>query len=244
MGGDRLLAGGDLISANRSPRTSSPLSDQNCTFASMFAKTSRIASSPRNSHHSLKKGLMRMLMNPTWHVAMFVCARSMKGEIGRPASASASPCLKNSSMTLLDHSFESSQGLAGLLTSAACKHMVASSRTSFRSGVSNAPAATRVLNFERCSKWNFMSVPRMHWTMVERASAYCSFEKSVNGSIPSVSISRHARLTWKLSSTLWSLYRIACSCLELTRKALEYPGCSKSCIAAASIKQYLSRSLK
>ena len=42
---------------------------------------------------------------------------------------------------------------------------------SLRSGASRVPPDARVLNFERWSKWNFMSVPRIVVTAVWRASA-------------------------------------------------------------------------
>ena len=39
------------------------------------------------------------LMKPTWHFAISVFSRSIKGEIGSPLLASVSPCRKNSSIT-------------------------------------------------------------------------------------------------------------------------------------------------
>lgn len=131
--------------------------------------------------------------------------RSIKGETGSPASFSLSPCMKNSSITRIDHGTHRSAALAGLDTSAQCSAILRIARVFSGLVSAKLPLSVRALNFASSSKWPDMSVPRIIASMTSR-TCVASCRSTAASRLCSGAVSTaQACEAWKFSSTARSL---------------------------------------
>mmetsp|Transcript_7387 Transcript_7387/g.12311 ORF Transcript_7387/g.12311 Transcript_7387/m.12311 type:complete len:337 (-) Transcript_7387:759-1769(-) len=194
-------------------------------------------------------------MKPICMLGMLVVSLSIIGLAGIPKLFSSSPCAKNSWMTRSAQALEMAGGLTGPEMSALCRSI--STRKSLcsevsrrHSGAGTSPAwkarnsppcfSWRALIWLIWAKWDFMSVPRIAWTISLRTEVKVSLSNFTSTFVSgSFKISKRTELCM-FSSGETSLYVTANLFWVFTRKALFRPGWPASWARAASSRQACS----
>mmetsp|Transcript_62779 Transcript_62779/g.141778 ORF Transcript_62779/g.141778 Transcript_62779/m.141778 type:complete len:228 (-) Transcript_62779:826-1509(-) len=201
-------------------------SDQNSWYFFMLFNMSEVS---QKGVKAWNIGFTMKLMKPTCEPANETEWRSQRGDSSRPRTRSWSPCAKNSSSTRSVHFLAMLYGLQVLERSAQWRtaSMIGTVLSHLLMSLPfSSMIAFRTFRLEKCLA---MSVPRTVSTTIFLKDSLCFGENVSRTKLHSARLRiRKVVARCMFSLTLRSLYVMASSSPDFTRKSLVTPGCATS----------------